>query len=177
MSNALKKNKSTPEDQLITSVDNYLASVVEELNIVAPLKKAIEYSVLNGGKRLRPVLALNIAEDLGCNPSSILPAAAALEFLHAASLVHDDLPTMDDDSLRRGKPACHIQFGEATALLCGDILPTLAFTSVANVNLEDEQKFRIINILSEAYRNLCNGQQLDILPDKSLSELSIIHKV
>jgi geranylgeranyl diphosphate synthase type II len=97
----------------------------------AILQKAMRYSVLAGGKRLRPILCLAAAEAVGGNEKSALPAAVAIELLHTYTLIHDDLPCMDDDKLRRGKPTCHIVFGEANAILAGDALLTLAFKLMA----------------------------------------------
>jgi geranylgeranyl diphosphate synthase, type II len=95
------------------------------------LHEAMRYSVFAGGKRLRPILCLTVAEALGASPEKALLPAIALEVLHTYSLIHDDLPAMDDDSLRRGKPTSHIVFGEANAILAGDALLTLAFEWLA----------------------------------------------
>ena len=84
------------------------------------LAEAMRYSLLAGGKRIRPVLALATAEALGHEPDSVLPFAAAIEMIHTYSLIHDDLPAMDDDALRRGKPTCHVVYGEDVAILAGD---------------------------------------------------------
>lgn len=92
-----------------------------------PLHQAMRYAVLGNGKRLRPVLALAACEAVGGDKSRVLPAACAIELIHSYSLIHDDLPCMDDDDFRRGKPSCHKKFGESTALLAGDALLTLAF--------------------------------------------------
>ena len=97
----------------------------------ARLAAAMRYSVLGGGKRLRPVLCLMAAEACGGDPDAALPAACALEMVHTYSLIHDDLPAMDDDDLRRGRPTCHKAFDEATAILAGDGLLTLAFEVIA----------------------------------------------
>jgi geranylgeranyl diphosphate synthase type II len=97
----------------------------------APLREAMAYSLLAGGKRLRPVLTLLACDALGGKIESALPAACALEMVHTYSLIHDDLPAMDDDDLRRGRPTCHKQFGEALAILAGDALLTLAFEVIA----------------------------------------------
>ncbi|MCE9545588.1 MAG: polyprenyl synthetase family protein [Planctomycetia bacterium] len=97
----------------------------------ASLREAIKYSVLGPGKRLRPILVLLAAEACGCSPERALPAACAVEMVHAYSLVHDDLPAMDDDDLRRGRPTCHKVFGEAMAILAGDALLTRAFEVLA----------------------------------------------
>ncbi len=97
----------------------------------ARLVEAMRYSLLGGGKRLRPVLALLAAEACGGPGDAAMPAACALEMVHTYSLIHDDLPSMDDDDLRRGRPTCHKAFDEATAVLAGDALLTLAFEVVA----------------------------------------------
>ena len=93
----------------------------------APLFEAMEYSLMAGGKRLRPVLMRGAARAVSGDPDLVLPAACAMEFIHTYSLIHDDLPAMDDDDLRRGRPTCHKVFGEAMAILAGDALLTLAF--------------------------------------------------
>jgi geranylgeranyl diphosphate synthase type II len=93
----------------------------------AGLEEAMRYSLLAGGKRIRPVLALATAEDLGRDPAEMLPLAAALELIHTYSLIHDDLPAMDDDDLRRGRPTCHVKYGEDIAILAGDGLYAEAF--------------------------------------------------
>ena len=97
----------------------------------ARLAEAMRYSLLGGGKRLRPILVLMAAEACGGDPAAAMPAACALEMVHTYSLIHDDLPAMDDDDLRRGRPTCHKAFDEATAILAGDALLTLAFEVLA----------------------------------------------
>jgi len=97
----------------------------------ATIHKAMRYSLFAGGKRLRPVLCLAAAEACGGDPARVLPAACAVEVMHTYSLVHDDLPCMDDDDLRRGRPTCHKVFGEGMAVLCGDALLTESFALVA----------------------------------------------
>jgi len=99
----------------------------------AKLHEAMRYSVFAGGKRLRPVLCIAACEACGGTAEQAMPAACALELLHTYTLIHDDLPAMDDDTLRRGRPTCHIQFDEATAILAGDALLTFAFEVLANV--------------------------------------------
>jgi len=101
----------------------------------ARLEEAMRYSLLAGGKRIRPVLALATAEALGRHPDEVLPLAAAIEMIHTYSLIHDDLPAMDDDELRRGKPTCHVAFGEDVAILAGDGL----FAEALRVALEHQQ--------------------------------------
>src|SRR5437016_5377164 len=97
----------------------------------ASIHEALRYSVFAGGKRVRPILCLESARIFSADVSPILPVACALEFIHTYSLIHDDLPALDDDDLRRGHPTCHKKFGEATAILAGDALLTLAFQVLA----------------------------------------------
>ena len=107
--------------ELQQSVDAYLEGLrFGDDPGTARLEEAMRYSLLAGGKRIRPVLALATAEALGRDPAQVLPLAAAIEMVHTYSLIHDDLPAMDDDELRRGKPTCHVAFGEDVAILAGD---------------------------------------------------------
>ncbi len=115
-------------DHLRASVETYLQALrFTSESDVGGLQEAMRYSLLAGGKRIRPVLALATAEAIGRDPASLLPLAAALELIHTYSLIHDDLPAMDDDDLRRGRPTCHRAFGEAVAILAGDGLYAEAF--------------------------------------------------
>lgn len=116
-----------------TLVNDQLRTALQDLtgDCPAPLMEAMRYSLLAPGKRLRPMLVLMAAEACGGTEESALPAACAVEMIHTYSLVHDDLPAMDDDDLRRGLPTCHKQFGESTAILVGDALLTLAFEVLA----------------------------------------------
>jgi len=113
--------------ELGRAVDGCLAECLRSPGVPSALLEAMEYSLLAGGKRLRPALCLVWAELFGARRDDILPAAAALECIHTYSLIHDDLPAMDNDDLRRGKPSCHKRFGEALAILAGDGLLTEAF--------------------------------------------------
>jgi geranylgeranyl diphosphate synthase, type II len=118
---------SYPE-HLRTQVEEYLAQLrFSHEPGTEGLAEAMRYSLLAGGKRIRPVLALATASALGRTPTSVLPLAAALELIHTYSLIHDDLPAMDDDDLRRGRPTCHVKYGEAIAILAGDGLYAEAF--------------------------------------------------
>lgn len=114
-------------------VNRQLSEYIDQLGTDCParLRDAMSYSLLGGGKRLRPLLTLLACETVGGDAKAALPAACAVEMIHTYSLIHDDLPAMDDDSLRRGRPTCHIQFGEAHAILAGDALLTLAFEVLA----------------------------------------------
>jgi len=115
-------------DHLRARVEDYLARLrFSDEAGTDGLEEAMRYSLLAGGKRIRPVLALATAEDLGRDPAEYLPLAAALELIHTYSLIHDDLPAMDDDDLRRGRPTCHVKYGEDIAILAGDGLYAEAF--------------------------------------------------
>ena len=147
----------------------------------ARLHEAMRYSLQAGGKRLRPVLALAAAECLGADALAALPAAVALECLHTYSLIHDDLPCMDNDDLRRGRPTAHRKFDEATALLAGDALLTHAFALLAESYANDPVlAHALIRELASAAgsRRLIGGQMADLLAEKktsSAAELEFIH--
>ncbi|MEG0894226.1 MAG: polyprenyl synthetase family protein, partial [Oscillospiraceae bacterium] len=112
------------------------------------LKDAINYSLLNGGKRIRGILVLEFCKMLGGDINSALPVACAIEMIHCYSLIHDDLPCMDNDDFRRGKPSCHKQFDETTALLAGDALQPLAFHTISCCQLSNDLKVDAIKVLS-----------------------------
>lgn len=112
-------------------VDQQLRHCLEGPSPATRISRAMTYSVMAGGKRLRPVLCIAAAETVGGSRETVLPVACALELIHTYSLIHDDLPAMDDDEKRRGKPTCHVRFDEATAILAGDALLTLAFEILA----------------------------------------------
>ncbi|MFT3741373.1 MAG: polyprenyl synthetase family protein [Gammaproteobacteria bacterium] len=128
------------------------------------LQTAMRYAVLSGGKRLRPLLVYLVGESVGAEPAVLDAPAAAVELIHAYSLVHDDLPAMDDDDLRRGQPTCHKAFDEATAILVGDALQALAFETLANASLSAEQCLRMLQILTQAsgVKGMVGGQALDL---------------
>lgn len=126
--------------------------------------EAMRYSLENGGKRIRPVLCLEFARALGCGREKAMHFAAAVEFVHTYSLIHDDLPCMDDDDMRRGKPSCHKRFGEAIALLAGDSLLTHSFSLIASAPLSAEKRAEAAAVLAEK-SGLCGmagGQVLDL---------------
>ncbi len=146
------------------------------------LHEAMRYAVLDGGKRVRPLLAFAAGELAGADMTRVEIAAAAVELIHAYSLVHDDMPCMDDDVLRRGKPTCHVQYDEATALLVGDSLQTLAFQLLAEHSLSDDakQQLAMVKLLAVASgsRGMAGGQAIDLdSVGKSLSlpELEYMH--
>ena len=115
----------------------------------ASIHRALRYSVMAGGKRIRPILCLETARTFRPD-AGVLPVACALEFIHTYSLIHDDLPALDNDDLRRGRPTCHKQFGEATAILAGDALLTLAFETLARAGLPAERLVTIIQEIASA---------------------------
>ena len=130
--------------------------------------EAMAYSVLNGGKRLRPFLMTETAKLFGKTIMDTFPAAAALEMLHTYSLIHDDLPAMDNDDLRRGHPTCHKQFDEATAILAGDGLLTYAFEILADSPYTDSVKVELIRLLAKgagAYDGMVAGQMSDLIAE------------
>ncbi|MBS0395149.1 MAG: polyprenyl synthetase family protein, partial [Proteobacteria bacterium] len=114
------------------------------------LHAAMRYSALGGGKRIRPALVYATGELLGVAPAALDAAAAAVEMIHVYSLVHDDLPAMDDDDLRRGRPTCHRQFDEATAILAGDALQVLAFESLADAAAGAAERVAMMRVLAQA---------------------------
>jgi geranylgeranyl diphosphate synthase type II len=135
----------------------------------ASLSKAMRYAVLSGGKRIRPIFALAACEAVGGKAVQVMEAACALEFIHSYSLVHDDLPCMDDDAMRRGQPSCHAKFGEVTALLAGDALLTQAFKILSSSGKNPDPKsikkrLQAIHWLSEAigHQGMVGGQALDM---------------
>jgi len=151
---------------------------------IAPqrLHEAMRYAVLDGGKRVRPLLAFAAGELAGADEKRVDVAAAAAELIHAYSLVHDDMPCMDDDVLRRGKPTCHVQYDEATALLVGDALQTLAFQLLAEHRLNDDasRQLEMVRLLAVASgsRGMAGGQAIDLASvGKSLTlpELEFMH--
>jgi len=162
-------------------LNEYLASSEKG---AARLNEAMRYSVLNGGKRLRPLLVYATGLSLNAPLEALDSAALAVEFIHCYSLIHDDLPAMDNDDLRRGKPTCHKAFDEATAILAGDALQALAFqtVSVPNPFLKAETQLKMIQLLSYAggARGMAAGQMLDIEAENknlSLLELENIHSL
>lgn len=148
-------------------VDRWLERLLPPVSETpATIHEAMRYSVFAGGKRLRPVLAIATGELFGAPEDELLPVACSLEMIHTYSLVHDDLPAMDDDDLRRGMPTCHVKFGEAIAILAGDALLTQAFLTLADYPARDAgRQVRILSEVAHAAgttRALIGGQVLDL---------------
>jgi geranylgeranyl diphosphate synthase type II len=168
-------------------VDEALARLLPEVSAESSsacpprLAEAMRYSVLSGGKRLRPLLAMMAAEACGADPVQALPAGCALEMVHTYSLIHDDLPAMDDDDLRRGRPTCHKAFDEATAILAGDALLTLAFEVIVRHTRPPEAAVSCVQALAEGAGALgmVAGQVADLeaegKTDPTVEALEAIH--
>ncbi|MBX3282952.1 MAG: polyprenyl synthetase family protein [Acidobacteria bacterium] len=162
-------------------VDAVLDSLLpKEQDEPARLHSAMRWSTFAGGKRFRPTLAFLVAQLCAAPDERIERTAAAIEMVHTFSLIHDDLPAMDDDELRRGKPTCHIKFDEATAILAGDALLALAFKAIADdEGLECDIRIKLIAELAEATgtpRGMVAGQQLDILSEnKKIDAVELEH--
>lgn len=173
--------KSLPESALLQAAQTRMPVALHDfLSQQNPsarrLSEAMLYAVTNGGKRVRPALAFGSAQALGAPADIAEPAALAVELIHCYSLVHDDLPCMDDDDLRRGKPTTHKAFDEATALLAGDTLQALAFLSLHQSPLLPEQVRAQIAVLSRAAVDMAVGQALDIEAEgKSLTLEALEH--
>jgi len=145
------------------------------------LRESMAYSLMAGGKRLRPILLMAAADAVGVDGTRFLPVACALEMIHTYSLIHDDLPAMDNDELRRGKPTNHVVYGEGTAILAGDALLTLAFTvSLRQKDVSAEALLRVVDEISRAAgaEGMVGGQMLDLEAENrqiSIDELRLVH--
>ncbi|WVV19859.1 (2E,6E)-farnesyl diphosphate synthase [Candidatus Blochmannia sp. SNP] len=152
--------------QVDDAIEHYLVMFLNR--DISFLEQAIRYSVLLGGKRLRPFLVYQAGKLFGIKSSKLNAPAAAIECMHAYSLIHDDLPVMDNDKLRRGYPTCHVKFGEAIAILAGDALHTLAFTILSEAHMPtitDQDRLKMIATLASASgaNGMCLGQSLDLI--------------
>lgn len=176
MMNNTKTRVTHPE-----RVENILADTLSQYASNSPLYEAMCYSILGGGKRIRPVLMYTIA-NAACIPySHIDKAACAIELLHGYTLIHDDLPAMDDDDLRRGKPSCHIQFGEAQAILAGDALQALAFQVLAapQKHYSPQTQLAMLQCLTQTAgpRGIIAGQARDLAAEGQSLTLNQIDKI
>lgn len=167
--------------QLQQDVALHLTQLIEKRTSDTRLKEAMLYAVQSGGKRIRPLLTLAVGSAGTSSNEATLDLACALEMIHTYSLIHDDLPGMDDDDLRRGRPTLHKAFDEATAILAGDALLTLAFEVAANANLEAEQLVEAVKILSTAsgMSGMISGQMKDIASEEvtiTLEQMKEIHR-
>ncbi|MBQ2942021.1 MAG: polyprenyl synthetase family protein [Clostridia bacterium] len=162
-------------------INNYLENAIKGEGLLQKeITEAMNYSLLAGGKRIRPVLMMATCEALGLLEDEVLPFAAALEMIHTYSLIHDDLPSMDNDDLRRGKPTNHVVFGEATAILAGDALLNFAFETALSAPFDAEKKIKAVSVMGKAsgYLGMIGGQVVDLEGEKrrlSADELTKMH--
>ena len=170
--------------------ENHRKSINNKLDELLPkssqkvgnLFSAMRYSMLNGGKRIRPLLCIAAADSISSSNEATVVAASAIEMMHVYSLIHDDLPSMDNDDLRRGIASCHIKYDEATAILAGDALQALAFETLSNIkSLSYENHLKIIKILSNniGCSGMVRGQALDLdttYKPSSREELDEMHR-
>jgi geranylgeranyl diphosphate synthase type II len=170
------------------AIDSYIQSVLTDWQLpeargISRLQESMGYSLLKGGKRFRPMLSLLIAETFAVHPKKVLPWAAAIEMIHTYSLIHDDLPCMDNDDFRRGEPTNHKVYGETTALLAGDALLTEAFAHISDKYAgEPAIGLSLVSILSKAAGlfGMVGGQAIDLESQKSLAsldELKLMHQM
>ncbi|MEM1244139.1 MAG: polyprenyl synthetase family protein, partial [Pseudomonadota bacterium] len=168
------------ETYLKMTQDRVNTALLEKLPVLnsepKKLHEAMHYAVLNGGKRLRSALIYAIGEALAADNKVLDDCAVAIELMHSFSLVHDDLPALDNDDLRRGKPACHIQFDQATAILAGDALLTLTFEVLANINFDTIKQNNILTMIKTlsrlvGSRGMAGGEALDVDLDEDAVNL------
>ncbi|KQL34270.1 polyprenyl synthetase family protein [Psychrobacillus sp. FJAT-21963] len=168
-------------DSNLPTIEQKMSILINDLKAPQELKDAMDYSLQAGGKRIRPLFTLAVLKELQTNNEDALVVASAIEMIHTYSLIHDDLPAMDNDDLRRGKPTNHVVFGEALAILAGDALVTFSFGIIARLpNLTAEQKVKLIDKLSfsAGAEGMVGGQVLDMLGEGrslTLAELEKVH--
>lgn len=163
-------------------VEEALQRYLPENDIPAKIYEAVRYSVFNGGKRIRPILCLAAAEAVGGDLVPAIPVACALELIHTYSLIHDDLPAMDNDDFRRGKPTCHKVFGEGMAILVGDALLTEAFVLLSRaekVMLSAERRLAVIQEIARAagIGGMVGGQALDVMSEKTGADEKTLEEI
>jgi farnesyl diphosphate synthase len=169
-------------DSVVADVNQTIGRLLPETDLAeSPLYEAMRYGTMNGGKRLRPFLLMECASLFGVDPMRARRAAAAVEFVHCYSLIHDDLPAMDNADLRRGKPSTHIAFNEATAILAGDALLALAFEVLSDSETHEDPRVRVelVSLLAHAAgpQGLCGGQMLDLIGEKTDFDLGTISRM
>ncbi len=165
----------------LKAFEAYYAHYLEEIDAPLELKSAMKYSALNGGKRVRALLTIATGAIFQTEERILFPIAAAIEMIHSYSLVHDDLPAMDDDDMRRGQPSCHRQYDEATAILVGDALLSESFSLLSRIDLPAEKVISLIKLISDASgaSGMVGGQFDDLDAEKrriSLEQLQSIHQ-
>lgn len=168
---------------LQSRIDNFLRHFLDQYQQQPTncprLEDAIRYTLLAGGKRIRPLLVYATADSLTINPDDVDYLAAAIEMIHAYSLIHDDLPAMDNDDLRRGQPTCHIQFDEATAILAGDALQALAFDVLSQTPVIAEKVVKLLKNLATAcgLHGMAGGQSLDLQAENKTIDINHLQSI
>ncbi|OTQ28304.1 (2E,6E)-farnesyl diphosphate synthase [Gilliamella apicola] len=160
-------------------INTFLATYITQFSSTK-LQQAMSYSLLAGGKRIRPILVYLTGQMFDCSLAKLDEAAAAIEMIHTYSLIHDDLPAMDNDNLRRGKPTCHIKYGHAEAILAGDALQSLAFSLLSeSQHLNNQVKIDMISELANAsgLMGMCLGQSLDLQAEHQSITLEHLQKI
>lgn len=160
-------------------INTFLATYITQFSSTK-LQQAMSYSLLAGGKRIRPILVYLTGQMFDCSLAKLDEAAAAIEMIHTYSLIHDDLPAMDNDNLRRGKPTCHIKYGHAEAILAGDALQSLAFSLLSeSQHLDNQVKIDMISELANAsgLTGMCLGQSLDLQAEHQSITLEHLQKI
>jgi len=165
-------------------IDTALDIIIDNDSTDSTIRAAMKHSLMSGGKRLRPILCTAAANAVGSRSDPTIRTACAIEMIHTYSLIHDDLPAMDNDTLRRGQPTCHINFDEATAILAGDALLTLAFEILSSVNAADTERgalnrLRVINIIAKAAgcKGMIEGQLQDIAAEAKILGIEDLKKM
>jgi geranylgeranyl diphosphate synthase type II len=149
--------------EVVKNIEIELESRLDTLALPENLSKAAKYAVMNGGKRVRPALSILCCEAVGGTIEQAMPAAIAVEFIHCFSLVHDDLPAIDNDDLRRGQPTLHIKYGEAMAVLAGDLLLPIAYSQLFSETFTTKQQATLTKLLANATSDMVIGQVYDTL--------------
>lgn len=173
-------------DRQRQKINRALTEILETMPQDRKIVSAMTYSLMAGGKRIRPVICLAAADAVGQPGPGLMKAACAIEMIHTYSLIHDDLPAMDNDALRRGKPTCHVAFNEPTAILAGDSLLTFAYEVLSKAGIDEaahaDRWFRVLHTISKAagYRGMIEGQMRDIASEGSqlsLEDLESMHNL
>jgi geranylgeranyl diphosphate synthase type II len=160
------------DERLSRPLEAALERFLPKRGVPSRLQAALRYTLFNAGKRIRPMLVLQVCKDLGGDLRNALPCACAIEFIHTYSLIHDDLPAMDDDDVRRGKPSSHKKFDEATAILAGDALLTAAFEAIARTPDQTLVGPMTLSLARGAgAAGMVGGQQIDLSPKADVHEI------
>ena len=161
MGNAASQHEFTMiaarKEAALNALERVLQSHINSLALTPLLEDAFSYAVFPGGKRIRPIFTLLLCEDLGGQSEALVLPSASIEILHCASLVHDDLPALDNDDMRRGRSSTHKKFGEATAILVADLMIASAPTAILASDYDSVIKTEMISLISDAFKDLCIG--------------------